>query len=153
MMEGLGFKRDDFADETSLHPAAAAYKRELREWAAAGPWQAAAALLTIFVEGSVNERAELAARTCARAEKKRWRGTRWSSHYGCPPSAMDLTRAHAEVEGGHRADAWKRSFSHVETTGPSPALWATGASERWRRGSPIGTASRSGWGLAATLPS
>ena len=29
------------------------------------------------------------------------------AHYGCPPSAMDLTRAHAAVEGGAPADAWR----------------------------------------------
>ena len=23
-------------------------------------------------------------------------------HYGCPPEAMELTRAHGQVEGGHR---------------------------------------------------
>ena len=30
----------------------------------------------------------------------------WSAFYGCPPEAMRLTRAHQEVEGDHRRDAW-----------------------------------------------
>ena len=47
-------------DDASLHPAARAYRDFLRERSAAKqPWQAAVALLTIFVEGSRNERAEL----------------------------------------------------------------------------------------------
>jgi len=105
MMEGLGFSRSDFHDR-DLHPAAQAYKDWLYATAADRPWQAACALLTIFVEGSVNERAELAG-TYVRA-----RGEAAIAkhplvvHYGCPPSAMALTRAHGDVEGGHRNDAW-----------------------------------------------
>ena len=50
-----------FADDDAwLHPAARRYRDFLRERSCASPWQAAVALLTIFVEGSVNERGELA---------------------------------------------------------------------------------------------
>jgi pyrroloquinoline quinone (PQQ) biosynthesis protein C len=61
MMEGLGFSRADFDESiaASLHPSAQSYRRLLREDSTRAPWQAGAALLTIFVEGSVNERAEL----------------------------------------------------------------------------------------------
>jgi hypothetical protein len=34
-------------------------------------------------------------------------------HYGCPPEAMKLTRAHGAVEGGHRKDAWRIVLDHV----------------------------------------
>jgi pyrroloquinoline-quinone synthase len=118
LMDGLGIAREGLADDTTLHPAALAYRRELRERAASGPWQAAVALLTVFVEGSVNERAELAG-TYVRA-----RGEDVVAkhplvvHYGCLPSAMDLARAHATVEGGHRADAWRMVLDHVSDDGP-----------------------------------
>src|SRR5215469_13821623 len=61
MMEGIGFEASAFVDDDAwLHPAARRYRDFLREGAQSVPWQASVALLTIFVEGSVNERAELA---------------------------------------------------------------------------------------------
>lgn len=108
MMEGLGFERAAFEDDDAwLHPAARLYRDFLRERSAASPWQAAVALLTIFVEGSVNERAELAGTYVRRDAEEAVREHVLVKHYGCPPEAMRLTRAHAEVEGGHRADAWR----------------------------------------------
>lgn len=113
MMEGLGLSRSELAREDDLHPSAIAYRDWLRVTSAAAPWQAAAALLTIFVEGSVNERGELA------GTYHRPRGddavTRHPLvlHYGCPPEAMQLTRAHGDVEGGHRADAWRILIENV----------------------------------------
>ena len=118
MMAGLGFSRGDFVeDEERLHPAALAYRRELRERAGAAPWQAAVALLTIFVEGSVNERAELAGTFARPRGEEAVAGHPLVVHYGCPPSAMALTRAHATVEGGHRADAWRMVLAHVPDEG------------------------------------
>lgn len=106
MMEGLGFSRSEL-DDSDLHPAARSYKDWLFTTAARGPWQAAAALLTIFVEGSVNERGELS----GTYERKRGEAAVTNHalvvHYGCPPAAMQLVRAHGDVEGGHRNDAWK----------------------------------------------
>jgi len=118
MMEGMGYTRDQFNDE-HLHPAASAYKEWLMATAARGPWQSAAALLTIFVEGSINERAELA------GTYKRPQGDAAVErhalvvHYGCPKSAMQLVRAHGDVEGGHRGDAWRILLDNVKD---DPAL-------------------------------
>ncbi len=115
MMEGLGFGRAEFAEaalEADLEPAARSYRDWLRQRSAAAPWQAAAALLTIFVEGSVNERAELTgtfARPTGDAAVARHPLV---VHYGCPPEAMRLVRAHGDVEGGHRADAWGILLDH-----------------------------------------
>ena len=117
MMAGLGLRRDELADETPLHPAALAYRQELREGAARAPWQAAVALMTIFVEGSVNERAELEGRYVRPRGEEAVARHPLVVHYGCPPSAMELTRAHAAVEGGHRADAWRMVLAHVEDEG------------------------------------
>ena len=119
MMEGLGYARADFADDDrSLHPAAIAYRRELREGASSGPWQASVALVTIFVEGSVNERAELAGTFVRARGEEAVKRHPLVAHYGCPPSAMELTRAHAAVEGGHRADAWRMVLDHTSDEGP-----------------------------------
>jgi pyrroloquinoline-quinone synthase len=119
MMEGLGFTRDDFdeAHGAPLHPAAVAYRAHLQSRARAAPWQAAVTVLTVFVEGSVNERAELAG-TFVRAHGEAAVARHpLVLHYGCPPSAMELTRAHAAVEGGHRADAWRMVLDHAGPPG------------------------------------
>src|SRR5256885_9595433 len=58
MMEGCGFSRSDF-DEVELLPAAKRYRTFLDEMSGLDQWVIGAAVLTIFVEGSVNERREL----------------------------------------------------------------------------------------------
>ena len=117
-----------------LHPAAAAYRAFLRDRSSAAPWQAAVGLLTIFVEGSVNERAELAGKYVRRVGEQAVREHALVKLYGCPPEAMELTRAHAAVEGGHREDAWTMVLCHapegsdiaravVDTCEQALALW------------------------------
>jgi len=135
MMQGLGFSRASFEEDAcNLHPSARSYRQMLRDASLAPPWQAACALLTIFVEGSRNERAELEGRyRRPRGEDAVMRHP-MVAHYGCPPEAMRLTRAHGDVEGGHRADAWRIVLAHVpDDDGPlasavvqtcERALWA-----------------------------
>jgi pyrroloquinoline-quinone synthase len=114
MMGGLGFDRSAFAeDDTSLHPAARLYRDFLRERSATEPWQSAVGLLTIFVEGSVNERAELAGTYVRRRGEQAVREHPLVKFYGCKAEAMELTRAHAEVESGHREDAWRMVLTHA----------------------------------------
>lgn len=117
MMEGLGFSRSQFEDdvlEACLHPAARSYRDWLRARSAEGPWQAAVAVLTIFVEGSINERAELAGTFVrAKGEAAVLRHP-LVVHYGAPPEAMHLVRAHGDVEGGHRGDAWRIILDHTK---------------------------------------
>jgi pyrroloquinoline quinone (PQQ) biosynthesis protein C len=114
MMEGLGFEASAFVDDDRwLHDAARRYRDLLRERACAAPWQAAVALLTIFVEGSVNERAELEGTFVRPRGEEAVREHALVKHYGCPPEAMELTRAHGQVEGGHRSDAWTMVLEHA----------------------------------------
>jgi hypothetical protein len=114
MMNGLGFDAGAFVDDDAwLHPSARRYRDFLRERARAMPWQAAVALLTIFVEGSVNERAELAGSFARPRGDDAVREHPLVKHYGCSPQAMALTRAHAQVEGEHRKDAWRMVLDHV----------------------------------------
>jgi pyrroloquinoline-quinone synthase len=138
MMEGLGYSRAQFEESTldaMLHPHARAYKEWLFKTSAERPWQAACALLTIFVEGSINERSELA------GTYKRPQGDAAVQrhalvvHYGCPPSAMQLVRAHGDVEGGHRGDAWKIILDHATTPEMTKVVVDTcmDALVRWHR--------------------
>ncbi len=138
MMEGLGYARAQFAEDLldrELHPAARAYKDFLRTKSAEAPWQAAAALLTIFVEGSVNERAELAG-TYVRAKGEAAVARHpLVVHYGCPPSAMQLVRAHGDVEGSHRDDAWRIVLDHANDEPMAKTIVETcmDALARWHR--------------------
>jgi pyrroloquinoline-quinone synthase len=119
MMEGLGFARAEF-DEShaeALHPAARSYRALLREASVTAPWQAAVALMTIFVEGSVNERAELAGTYHRLQGDEAVKKHALVVHYGAPPSAMQLTRAHGDVEGSHRGDAWRIVLGHAPDEG------------------------------------
>ncbi|MFI5299407.1 MAG: iron-containing redox enzyme family protein [Polyangiales bacterium] len=116
MMEGLGLSRAQFAvagEEAWLLPEARAYRDFLREGSATGPWQAAVALMTLWVEGSVNERAELAGTFVRRRGEAAIAAHPLVVHYGCPTSAMTLARAHGDIEGSHRGDAWRIVIGHT----------------------------------------
>jgi pyrroloquinoline quinone (PQQ) biosynthesis protein C len=127
MMAGLGFDPSAFADDDAwLHPDARRYRDMLRTHSRTGPWQAAVALLTIFVEGSVNERAELTGTYARRTGEEVVREHALVKFYGCRPEAMTLTRAHALVEGDHRGDAWRMVLGHLaEGSAEAHAVGAT----------------------------
>jgi pyrroloquinoline quinone (PQQ) biosynthesis protein C len=114
MMEGLGFEPSRFVDDDeTLHPAARTYRDFLFKTSAQAPWQSAVGLLTIFVEGSVHEREELEGTYVRPRGEEAVRAHPLVAHYGCRPEAMELTRAHAAVEGGHRRDAWRIVLAHA----------------------------------------
>jgi pyrroloquinoline quinone (PQQ) biosynthesis protein C len=112
MIDGLGIGRAEVT-AGDLEPEACAYRALLDQLSIEPPWYVGAAVLTIFVEGSVHERAERAGtrrdppieEVIAAHPMVRW--------YGCPPAAMRLTRAHRAVEGDHRNDAWNMLLQHV----------------------------------------
>jgi pyrroloquinoline-quinone synthase len=137
MMEGLGFPRAAFDDDDAfLHPAARSYRDWLRAECASGPWQRAVSLLTIWVEGSTNERAELAGEYVRPRGEDAVRSHALVVHYGCPPTAMQLVRAHGDVEGGHREDAWRMVLEHVSDEGDtfkSVVETCQSALARWHR--------------------
>jgi pyrroloquinoline quinone (PQQ) biosynthesis protein C len=108
MMEGCGFSRADFA-QVKLSPAARAYRDFLDKTSWGTPWVIGAAVLTIFVEGSANERKELseadAPQTDAQIAESILRHPLVRLH-GLDPRFLELQRVHKKVEGGHRHDAW-----------------------------------------------
>ncbi|HSQ65232.1 MAG TPA: iron-containing redox enzyme family protein [Polyangiaceae bacterium] len=137
MMQGLGFDRSLFDENAcELHPAARDYRQMLWSESAAPPWQAACALLTIFVEGSKNERAELAGTFVRPRGDAAVERHPLVMHYGCPPEAMRLARAHGDVEGGHRHDAWKLVLGHTadgDDTGRAVVATCERALAAWHR--------------------
>lgn len=116
MMDGLGISRDAIlADDPALEPEARAYRAFLDHVSSHAPWQIGAAVLTIFVEGSVHERAEIAGTRDLPPVEDHVRLHPMVHHYGCPPDKMMLVRAHRSIEGDHRADAWRAILGHVRT--------------------------------------
>lgn len=114
MMEGLGFSRDEVTRlSPRLEPEAIAYRAFLDRVSAEPPWIVGAAVLTIFVEGSVHERAEREGRRVLLPVEEAIAEHPLVKFYGCPKEAMQLTRAHRAVEGGHRDDAWEMVLAHA----------------------------------------
>ena len=117
MMEGCGFSRSDF-DEVELLPAAKRYRTFLDEMSGLDQWVIGAAVLTIFVEGSVNERRELE-NTSPESDAAIEAAIRQHSLvriHGVDPKFLELQRVHKKVEGGHRLDAWKMVLDHTPAT-------------------------------------
>lgn len=114
MIDGLGIDRASIEDPSiPLEPEALTYRAMLDRVSASPPWQIGAAVLTIFVEGSVHERAELEGSRKLPPIDEVIRTHPMVQHYGCPPERMRLARAHRAVEGGHRRDAWTMLLAHV----------------------------------------
>ena len=113
MMDGLGVAR---ADVTSgpIEPEALAYRALLDRFSGSPPWFVGAAVVTIFVEGSVHERREFDGTLRADPIEDVIARHPMVRFYGCPPESMRLTRAHQAVEGDHRRDAWETVLGHVE---------------------------------------
>jgi pyrroloquinoline quinone (PQQ) biosynthesis protein C len=133
MMEGLGFSGDEVERrEPPLEPEATTYRGLLERFAASPPWQAGAAVLTIFVEGSRHERQVLDGTREEPPIEEAVRKHPLVAHYGCPPDKMRLPRAHRLVEGGHRRDAWKMVLDHVFVDGKTDAMVIAAVEEAHR---------------------
>jgi len=116
MMEGLGFPRSRFSG-VDLIPEAAAYRAWIDQVTTRRPWIEGAALVTIFIEGSREDRRRVAAREPEDPVdiEADLRGHFLVQHYGADPRFLDLKRAHHMVETGHRKMAWKMVLEHART--------------------------------------
>ena len=112
MMDGLGIPRSA-VESGALEPEAIAYRALLDRYSATAPWYVGAAVVTIFVEGSVHERKELAGAHRTEPVEDVIARHPMVRFYGCPSDAMRLARAHQAVEGDHRRDAWDGVLHHV----------------------------------------
>jgi pyrroloquinoline quinone (PQQ) biosynthesis protein C len=112
MMDGLGIARDRIA-QGPLEPEALAYRALLDRTSASPPWFVGAAVVTIFVEGSVHERQDRAGSRVLPPIEEAILAHPMVRFHGCPPTAMRLARAHRAVEGDHRSDAWDVLFRYI----------------------------------------
>jgi pyrroloquinoline-quinone synthase len=99
-------------ERVELLPGAARYRAFLDQVTERDGWEAGAAVMTLFVEGTKWERGELdplsPKRPVAPLEEHPL-----VVHYGLPLDKLTLTKAHRGVEGEHRAAAWRVVLQHV----------------------------------------
>jgi pyrroloquinoline-quinone synthase len=112
MMDGLGIDRQK-VQAGAIEPEAIAYRAFLDGCTGSPPWFVGAAVMTIFVEGSVHERSERKGQRLQLPIEEAILAHPMVRFYGCPPAAMRLARAHRAVEGDHRDDAWDMLLGHV----------------------------------------
>jgi pyrroloquinoline quinone (PQQ) biosynthesis protein C len=117
MMDGMGYPRKGF-DRIALLPPSRAYRAWLDRISVSRDWVIGAAALTIFVEGSVNDRQEISnpSKLKTKAEiEEIVKNHPLVRHHGVSPNGMDLIRAHQMVEAGHRQDAHTMVLNYAVT--------------------------------------
>ena len=119
---GLGMDLSRFERVVYL-PAAAAYRRVLDDLTEARGWGVATAVSTIFLEGTAYERGEIDERAAKRPAPPLEEHP-LVVHYGLPVAALALTKAHRQVEGGHRRAAWSIVLDHVQEAARPPVVAA-----------------------------
>lgn len=108
---GLGMDLARF-EQPVLLPKARAFRALLDDATLDRGWEIAAAVTTIFLEGTAYERGELDANAPKRPVS-RLSDHPLVKHYGLPVEHLALTKAHRQVEGGHRAAAWRVMLEFV----------------------------------------
>lgn len=108
---GLGFDLARFEHPTLL-PAARRYRDVLDDCTQQRGWAAAAAVVTVFIEGTSHER-ELFDPNFTPAPPPPLAEHPLHKHYGLPLESLALTKAHRGVEGDHRLAAWRVMLDHV----------------------------------------
>jgi len=125
---GLGMDLSRF-DRVELLPGAARYRSLLDELTERRGWEIAAAVTTLFIEGTEFERGEVDAGAPRRPEKPLEQHP-LVVHYGLPLEALALTKAHRSVEGHHRQAAWRIILDHVPSPARPPVVEAMQAAVR-----------------------
>ncbi len=108
---GLGFDMSRF-EAIELLPNARAYRDLLDETTQNRGWAVSATVSTIFVEGTPYERGELEEGVEKRPAPSLEEHP-LVKHYGLSLEDLALTKAHREVEGSHRAAAWRIVLEHI----------------------------------------
>lgn len=102
--KGLGMDVTRF-DHVVLLPAAAQYRAHIDACTLNQGWELAAAISTLFLEGTKHDRAVFDVNREPRPEP-RLEDHPLVKHYGLPLESLALTKAHRGVEGSHRLSAW-----------------------------------------------
>jgi pyrroloquinoline-quinone synthase len=108
---GLGMDLARF-DRIELLPAARRWRDLLDDCTQRRGWATAAAVTTLFLEGTAHERGELDPSAPRRPEAPLEQHP-LVVHYGLPLEALALTKAHRRVEGSHRQAAWHVVLDHA----------------------------------------
>lgn len=108
---GLGFDVERFRDVTLL-PGARHYRETVDVLTIARGWSIAAAVVTLFIEGTPHDRSLFDPNAPPRPEPALAEHP-LVKHYGLPLESLALTRAHRGVEGDHRLAAWKVMLDFV----------------------------------------
>ncbi len=109
---GLGMDLARF-ERVQLLPEARRYRMVLDQATLARGWASAAAVSTLFLEGTPHERGELEAHAPKRPVLPLEEHP-LVKHYGLPIERLALTKAHRAVEGDHRKSAWRSLLSFTE---------------------------------------
>jgi pyrroloquinoline-quinone synthase len=99
-------------DRPELLPKALALREVLDDFTLNHGWAVAAAVSTLFLEGSSYERGELDPNAKKRPQPPLSEHP-LVKHYGLPLEDLELSRAHRKVEGEHRAAAWRILLDHI----------------------------------------
>jgi pyrroloquinoline-quinone synthase len=108
---GLGMDVERFAN-VQLLPAARVYRGFLDDVTTNRGWAIAAAISTLFIEGTAYERHELDPSAPPRPQPALEEHP-LAKHYGLPVECLALTKAHRTVEGEHRKAAWRVMLNHL----------------------------------------
>ena len=115
-----------------LLPAAQAYRKLLDDLTTKEGWSVAAAIATLFIEGTAYERHELDEDAPPRPQPPLEKHP-LVEHYGLPVECLALTKAHRSVEGEHRKAAWRVMLDHVPASERERVAAAMGrAVDAWR---------------------
>ena len=112
---GLGMDLSRF-DAVELLSGAAAYRATIDRFTNDSGWEVAAAVTTLFIEGTPHERGEIDP-TAAKRPTPPLEDHPLVVHYNLPLEALALTKAHRQVEGDHRQAAWEIVLQHVSAVG------------------------------------
>jgi pyrroloquinoline-quinone synthase len=118
--KGLGMDLARF-EHVQLLPNAAAFRALLDDATHDRGWEIAAAVTTIFLEGTSHERGEIDPNAPKRPVS-RLSEHPLVKHYGLPLEHLALTKAHRQVEGDHRAAAWRVMLQHVSAVKRPPVV-------------------------------
>jgi len=129
--KGLGMDLGRF-ESVELLPAARAYRAFLDDATTNRGWSVAAAIATLFIEGTAYERHELDNSAPARPHPA-LEDHPLVKHYGLPVECLALTKAHRSVEGEHRRAAWRVMLDHVRANERERVVTAMSqAVDAWR---------------------
>ena len=111
---GLGMDLSRF-EQVELLEGAREYRALLDEACEARGWSVAAAVTTLFLEGTPHDRSVLDPNAEPRPTPPLEEHP-LVKHYGLAIEHLALTKAHRGVEGQHRAAAWRVMLEHVPAT-------------------------------------